>query len=99
MQSFNSETGRIGKRGNFTIPSAFRKRFGLIDGSLVIAEEHEDGILIRPAIATPVEVYSDDAIAGFLLANAVDEDDYDTALTEAQKLTGKADILKPFDPA
>ena len=34
-----TETGKIGKRGVFTIPAHLRKRFGMTDGSLVIAEE------------------------------------------------------------
>ncbi len=49
-----TETSKIGKRGVFTIPMVLRKKFGISDGSLVIAEEVDDGILIRPAIATPI---------------------------------------------
>jgi hypothetical protein len=33
-----------------------RKRFGLHDGALVIAEERADGILLRPAVATAIEM-------------------------------------------
>jgi AbrB family looped-hinge helix DNA binding protein len=45
-----SEPGRIGKRGTFVIPARLRRRFGLNEGSTVIAEETEDGILLRPAV-------------------------------------------------
>ena len=76
------ETGKIGKRGVFTIPASLRKRFGMADGSLVIAEEREDGILLRPAIATPVELYSDARAAEFLLSNTTSEDDYEAARQE-----------------
>jgi len=34
-----------------------RRRFGL-EEALVIAEEREDGILLRPAVAMPVEIYT-----------------------------------------
>ena len=37
----HSETGKVGKKGVFTIPAALRKRFGLHDGSLLIAEERD----------------------------------------------------------
>jgi bifunctional DNA-binding transcriptional regulator/antitoxin component of YhaV-PrlF toxin-antitoxin module len=99
MQNFHTETGRIGKRGSYTIPSAFRKRFGLDCGSLVIAEECENGILIRPAVITPVEIYSDETIAGFLLSNATDEEDYKDALTEASQLAKNPEITLYSNPA
>jgi len=76
------ETSKIGKRGVFTIPAMMRKRFGMADGSLVIAEEREDGILLRPAIATPVELYSNERTAEFLLSSATDAEDYEAARQE-----------------
>jgi AbrB family looped-hinge helix DNA binding protein len=82
MPQHRTETGRVGKRGTITIPATMRKRFGLADGSLVIAEERDDGILLRPAIATPVEIYSDERAAEFLLSNATDADDYAAARSE-----------------
>jgi hypothetical protein len=52
----------------------------------VIAEEREDGILIRPAVALPVESYSPARKAEFLLSNAVDAKDYQRAVREIRKL-------------
>ena len=46
-------TSRVGKRGTVVIPAALRRRFGIEEGSLVIAEDREEGILIRPAAAVP----------------------------------------------
>lgn len=82
MSHSYTETGKVGKRGVFTIPALLRKRFGLSDGSLVIAEEREDGILLRPAIATSLETYSDERTAQFLLSNATDAADYEAARQE-----------------
>jgi len=59
-----------------------RRRYGLEEGSLVVAEAREDGILLRSAIATPVEVYTAERRAEFLLSNAVDEQDYKRAVAE-----------------
>lgn len=66
---------KIGKRGTVMIPARLRKRFGMEDGSLVIVEDREDGVLIRPAVALPVESYSPQRKAEFLQSNATDEDD------------------------
>ncbi|MFB3789629.1 MAG: AbrB/MazE/SpoVT family DNA-binding domain-containing protein [bacterium] len=64
------------------IPAALRKRFGLREGSLVIAEEHEDGVLIRTAI----ELYTPERKAEFLLSNAVDSEDYAKLLEQVQTM-------------
>jgi AbrB family looped-hinge helix DNA binding protein len=80
------ETSKIGKRGTLVIPAALRRRFGLAEGTLVIAEEREDGILIRPAVAVAVESYTPERRAEFLLSNAVDEDDYALAVREVRKM-------------
>jgi AbrB family looped-hinge helix DNA binding protein len=52
-----SELSKVGKRGTVVIPAALRQRFGIAEGSLVIAEAHEKGVLIRPAVAVPVDEY------------------------------------------
>ena len=49
-------TTRVGKRGTVVIPSELRRRYGITEGSLVIAEAQDDGILIRPAVARPVDL-------------------------------------------
>jgi AbrB family looped-hinge helix DNA binding protein len=74
-----SETGRVGKRGTFVIPASLRRRFGLDEGTLIIAEERPEGILIRPAVAIATETYSPERKAAFLLENAVDAKDYGAA--------------------
>lgn len=84
MASPGSETSRVGKRGVVVIPARMRRRFGLEEGALVIAEETEDGILIRPAVALPIEVYTPERRAEFLLSNAVDEAEYQEAIAEVR---------------
>ncbi|MCP3679731.1 MAG: AbrB/MazE/SpoVT family DNA-binding domain-containing protein [Gammaproteobacteria bacterium] len=77
---------KIGKRGAMVIPVQLRKRFGLHDGSWVIAEDHEDGILIKPAVVMPIEQYSNERKAEFLLSNSIDEADYQQARQEVIKM-------------
>lgn len=73
------ETAKLGKRGTLVIPAKLRQRFALKEGDLLITEEREDGILLRPAVAVPVEIYTPQHKAEFLLNNAVTKQDYDRA--------------------
>jgi AbrB family looped-hinge helix DNA binding protein len=77
---------KVGKRGTVVIPAQLRRQYGIEEGSLVITEAHDDGVLIRPAVALPVESYTDERKAEFLLSNAVDEQDYAWAVQEVRKL-------------
>ncbi len=79
-------TSRVGKRGTVVIPAALRRSFGIEEGSLVIAEDREESILIRPAAAVPLESYSQGRKAEFLLSNAVDPEDYARAEEEVRKM-------------
>jgi AbrB family looped-hinge helix DNA binding protein len=79
-------TSRMGKRGTIVVPAEFRKRYGLDEGALIIAEEREDGILLRPAVAVPIEVYTPERRAEFLLTNAVDDKDYREAAKEVRAM-------------
>ena len=81
-----AEISKVGKRGVVVIPAPLRRRFGISEGSLVIAEEREDGILLRPYVTLPIERYSHQRRAEFLLSNAVDKDDYARAVEEVRKM-------------
>ena len=58
------QSARVGKRGAIIVPAKLRKRFGIEEGSIVIAEEKDDGILIRPAVVVPVERYTPERKGG-----------------------------------
>ncbi len=94
-----AETSRVGKRGAVVIPSALRRRFGIEEGSLVLAEERPDGILIRPAVALPLEAYTPERRAEFLLSNAVDAEDYAAAVREVRALGLDPDQIPHHRPA
>jgi AbrB family looped-hinge helix DNA binding protein len=81
-------TSRVGKRGTVVIPAALRRRFGIEEGSLVIAEDREEGILIWPAAAVPLGIYTPERREEFLLSGAVDEEDYARALARAKQRRG-----------
>ncbi len=78
------ETSKIGRRGTLVIPASLRKRLRIEEGSLVLIEEQEGGFLVRPAVAVPVELYSPQRRAEFLLSNCIDPKDYAAAVREVR---------------
>jgi len=38
------ETSKVGKRGTVVVPARLRRKFGIEEGQLVLAEERPDGI-------------------------------------------------------
>lgn len=81
-----TSTARIGKRGTLVIPAELRQRLGLEEDSIVMIEEREGGILIRPAAVMPIEIYTAERKAEFLLSNAVDASDYAEAVEEVRQM-------------
>jgi AbrB family looped-hinge helix DNA binding protein len=73
-------TIQINERGSMTLPKGIRHALGLDHGGSVMAEETNGGILLRPAVSYPIEMYSDDRVREF--------DDAEKALR--RKIRGKA---------
>ncbi|MFZ0958940.1 MAG: AbrB/MazE/SpoVT family DNA-binding domain-containing protein [Candidatus Sulfotelmatobacter sp.] len=92
------QSARVGKRGAIVVPAKLRKRFGIEEGSIVIAEEADDGILIRPAMVVPVERYTPERKAEFLLSNSTDETDYRKARRVVRRLGLNPDAIRHRRP-
>lgn len=80
------DTAKIGRNGTLVIPAKMRRRLGLAEGELVLIEETAEGLIIRPAVATPIEVYSLERKAEFLLNNAIDAADYEAACAAVRQM-------------
>jgi len=93
-----TETVTVGKRGTIVIPAFLRKRFGVHEGDILITEDHGDGILMIPAVAVPIETYSAERKAEFILSNATDESDYQKAREEVLELGINPDKVKHHKP-
>ncbi len=93
------ESARVGKRGAIVVPARLRKRFGIEEGSIVLAEEKDDGILIRPAVLVPVERYTPERKAEFLLSTATTAADYRKARKAVRKLGLDPDSIPHRRPA
>jgi bifunctional DNA-binding transcriptional regulator/antitoxin component of YhaV-PrlF toxin-antitoxin module len=79
-------SARIGKRGTIVVSAELRHRFGLEEGSYVTAEPRDEGFLLRPAMLVPIEKYTPERKAEFLLTNATNRADYNRARREVKKL-------------
>jgi AbrB family looped-hinge helix DNA binding protein len=69
------EPTRIGKRGTIVIPARLRRQYQMEEGSMIVAEATEGGILLRPAAVLPVEIYTPERVVELLAANAVTAED------------------------
>jgi AbrB family looped-hinge helix DNA binding protein len=92
------EVTKLGKRGTMVLPASLRRRYGFEEGSVIVAEEHADGILIRPAVVMPVETYTAERKAEFLLNNAVDAADYEAALVDVRGMGLDPDKIQHLRP-
>ncbi len=80
------------------IPARLRKRFGIEEGSTVLIEGRDEGVLIRPAVVAPVEIYTPRRRAEFLLSDAVDSADYARAVREVRALGLDPDEIPHVKP-
>lgn len=55
----------ITSRGVVTLPAKLRQALGLKADDQLIAETTPEGLLLRPAVTLPIELYSDARIAEF----------------------------------
>jgi AbrB family looped-hinge helix DNA binding protein len=60
----------VTSRGVVTLPAKLRAALGLKADDQLIAETTPEGLLLRPAVTLPVEIYSDKRVAEFDAAEA-----------------------------
>jgi AbrB family looped-hinge helix DNA binding protein len=80
------DTTKVGKRGTVVIPAGLRRKYGFEEGSVVIAEAREEGVLLRPVVTLPLEIYTPERKAEFLLNNTITPKDYAWAVKEVRKM-------------
>ncbi|MCC6868640.1 MAG: AbrB/MazE/SpoVT family DNA-binding domain-containing protein [Burkholderiales bacterium] len=66
----------VTSRGVITLPAKLRRALNLKADDQLIAEPTADGLLLRPAVTLPIEIYTDERIREFdeaeeELANAI----------------------------
>ena len=63
----------VSSRGQITLPANMRKRLGIEAGGVLIAEEREGDIVLRPAAVMEIETYSDADIARWDAEDRLDD--------------------------
>lgn len=63
-------TVTVTSRGVVTLPAKLRRALGLKADTQLIAETTPEGLLLRPAVTLPVEIYSEKRIREFDEAEA-----------------------------
>jgi AbrB family looped-hinge helix DNA binding protein len=58
-------TVQLSPRGTLTLPKKLRDKFALTGDAIVILEDTDEGILVRPAAVFPIEIYTDKRLAEF----------------------------------
>jgi AbrB family looped-hinge helix DNA binding protein len=56
---------KVTARGVVTLPAAVRRALGIGADDQLIAEITSEGLLLRPAVTLPIEMYSDERIREF----------------------------------
>ena len=67
------ESLTVSGRGQITLPASMRKRLGIEAGGVLIAEEREGDIVLRPAAVLEIETYSDADIARWDAEDRLDD--------------------------
>jgi AbrB family looped-hinge helix DNA binding protein len=81
-----TETTKIGSRGTVVIPADLRRSYGFQEGSLVIVEARSEGLLLRPVVTLPIERYTPERKAEFLLNNTITQKDYAAAVKKVRAM-------------
>jgi len=80
------QTIKIGKRGTVVIPATLRQKYRLEEGSQIIVESLTEGVLLRPVVTLPVEIYTPERKAEFLLNNTVTSENYAVAIKKVREM-------------
>src|SRR5215216_2448131 len=90
------------EKGAVALPDEFKDRFGIEDGTVLLAEVGADGIVLRPDDARSendfeIEIYTPERKAEFFLNNATDLDEYHWARAEVERMGLNPDDI-PHEP-
>lgn len=60
----------MSSRGQITLPSEIRKKYGMDEGSILVAEDRDGEIVLKPAAVYEVEYYTDEQIKEWAAADS-----------------------------
>ena len=84
MAAMSRDTLIVSERGQITLPKRVRERLAIRAGSALIVEEVDGGLVLRPALVTPLRVYGDEEIRRWLDADRLTTAQRTRILTKAR---------------
>ena len=82
----------VSGRGQITLPAKLRKRLGIEPGGVVVAEEKDGALVLRPAAVLPVRIYTDEEVDRWAREDSFKDDaertDFDRRLKAIAKRHG-----------
>ena len=55
----------VSERGQITLPATLRKRLGIRPGGVLIVEDRNGELVLRPAAVLPLDTYTDEQITAW----------------------------------
>lgn len=60
----------MSSRGQITLPSEIRKKYGMDEGSVLVAEDRDGEIILKPAAVYEVDYYTDEQIKNWVVEDS-----------------------------
>ncbi len=78
----------MSSRGQITLPSEIRKKYGMNEGSVLVAEDRNGEIVLKPAAVYEIDYYTDEQIKEWVVADSYKSDkEREDIRKKLQKLT------------
>ncbi|MCX5885047.1 MAG: AbrB/MazE/SpoVT family DNA-binding domain-containing protein [Proteobacteria bacterium] len=58
-------TIQVNERGSLTLPKSLRKALGIARGGVVMVELSREGLVLKPAVSFPIELYRNERVDEF----------------------------------
>ncbi len=80
----------VSSRGQLTLPAELRKKYGINEGSVLVAEDRNGEIVLKPAAVMEIEYYSDKQTKEWLAADSFQSEREREALRTKLKKVAQA---------
>ena len=70
-----NETLVVSNRGQITLPATLRRRLGIKGGDVVILEDRDDEIVLKPGTVVELQLYGDEQVARWNAEDALSDEE------------------------
>jgi len=65
----------VSDRGQITLPAPLRKRLGIQPGGVIVLEERDGELVLKPAAVVEIRTYSEEDIVAWVEADVLSEEE------------------------